>query len=86
MLRSFGGTSFTTSPSIRISPPLMSSSPAIIAQRRALAAARRADEDDELLVLDVEVDAADRRRAVVVLRERAQRDVGHRLSLWLRRR
>src|SRR6185503_2928118 len=30
MLRSFGGTSFTTWPSIRISAPLMSSSPAII--------------------------------------------------------
>src|SRR5262245_25148269 len=30
MLRSFGGTSFTTSPSIRISPSLMSSSPAIM--------------------------------------------------------
>src|SRR5262245_46626336 len=30
MFRSFGGTSFTTSPSITISPPLMSSSPAII--------------------------------------------------------
>src|SRR3974390_655118 len=30
MSRSLGGTSFTTSPPIRISPPVMSSSPAII--------------------------------------------------------
>ena len=58
MSRSFGGTSLTTSPPIAMSPPVISSSPAIMRSVVRLAAARGPDQHDELLVGDVEVDAA----------------------------
>ena len=48
------------------------------AQRRRLAAAGRADEDDELAVGDVEIDAADGRLTAVDLDEVAQADGSHR--------
>ena len=48
------------------------------AQRRGLAAARRADQHHELLVLDVEIDAAHRLDATVVhLDDFADRNFGH---------
>ena len=59
MPRFDGGTSLTTSPPIFIVPLVMSSRPGDQAEERRLAAARRADEDDELALLDVEVDALD---------------------------
>ena len=58
MSRSFGGTSLTTSPSIAISPPLISSSPAIIRSVVVLPQPDGPDQHDELLVGDVEIDAA----------------------------
>ena len=77
MSRSFGGTSLTTSPPIAISPSVMSSRPGDHAQRRRLAAARRPDQHDELLVGDVEIDAAHRLDLVVALHDLAQRHFGH---------
>ena len=50
-----------------MSPPVMSSRPAIMRSVVRLAAARGPDQHDELLVGDVQVDAAHRRRLVVVL-------------------
>ena len=56
MPRLAGSTLFIGWPSMRNSPPEMSSSPAIISQERGLAAARRADEDDEFALLEAQVD------------------------------
>jgi hypothetical protein len=53
MLRSLGGTSFTSP--IMMSPPLISSSPAIMPS--VVLATAEADQHDELLVRDIEVDA-----------------------------
>ena len=57
--RASGGTSLTRTPSIRTSPVGDLLEPGDHAQQRRLAAARRADEDDELAVLHVQVDALD---------------------------
>ena len=46
-------------------------------QRGGLAAARRSDQHDELLVGDVEVDAAHRLGVVEAFHHLAQRDLGH---------
>ena len=59
MPRSFGESAFTRLPPMYMSPEVMSSEPRDEAQQGGLAAARRADEDDELAVLDVEIDAVD---------------------------
>ena len=59
------------------------------AQGRALAAARGADQHDELLVGDVEVDAAHGGHLVVLLDDLTQRYLSHcslSLSLWWRPR
>ena len=48
-------------------------------QGRGLAAARRADQHDELAVVDVEVDAGDRGRAVEGFDNVAKGDFGHKL-------
>jgi len=50
------------------------------AQRRALAAAGRADQDNELAVGDVEIDALYRRGAVKSLDNIAERDLRHLLA------
>jgi len=59
MSRSLGGTSLTTSPPIADVAVADLLETGDHAQGRALAAARRPDQDDELLVGDVEIDAAD---------------------------
>jgi hypothetical protein len=46
-------------------------------QQRRLAAARRADEDDELTMLDVEIDALDDLDIAIGLEERLQLQSGH---------
>ncbi len=51
------GTSLTGSPSSRSSPAVIGSRPGDHAQQRRLPAARRPDEDDELAVVDVKVEA-----------------------------
>ena len=79
--RSAGGTSLTRSPSIMRSPEVISSSPAIMRSKRRLAAARRADEDHELAVVDVEVDALDDLDVAEALVQVAQRDGRHELGL-----
>ena len=87
MSRSFGGTSLTTCAADRDLAAGDLLEPGDHAQRRALAAARRADQDDELLVDDVEVDAADGLDVVVLLDDLAQRYLSHcLLTLWSRRR
>ena len=56
-------------------------------QRRRLAAAGRADQHDELLVGDVEIDAAHGDCVVEVLDDVAKRDLRHgAVSPWSRRR
>jgi hypothetical protein len=68
MSRSFGGTSLTTSPSIFSDVAAGDIlEPRDHAQRRRLAAAGGADQHHELLVGDVEVDAADRFHVAVAL-------------------
>ena len=77
MSRSFGGTSLTTSPSdpdLAVGDLLEARDHA---QRRRLAAARWADQNHELLVGDVEVDAAHRFGVVEVLDDVAERDLRH---------
>ena len=59
MSRSDGSSSLTTRPPIAISPPVISSSPATMRSSVRLAAARGADDDDELAVGDLGVDAVD---------------------------
>ena len=59
MSRSFGGTSLTTRSPIRISPCGDLLEPGDHAQQRRLSAARGPDEDDELAVGDIDVDAVD---------------------------
>ena len=59
MPRLAGGTTSITLPSMRTWPDVCSSSPAMMRQQGRLAAARRADEDDELAIGDLEVDALD---------------------------
>ena len=54
-----GGSSVTSSPSIRIVAGGQILQPRDQAQQRGLSAARGADEDDELAIVDVEVDAGD---------------------------
>ena len=66
MSRSFGGTSLTTRSPMLISPLRDDLEAGDHPQRGGLAAARRPDEDDELVVGDVEVEALHRRGAVRV--------------------
>jgi hypothetical protein len=63
MSRSLGSSSLTTRSPIATSPPVMRSSPAPCAAG-GLAAARGADDDDELAVGDLHVDAVDDRDLV----------------------
>jgi hypothetical protein len=67
MSRSFGGTSLTTSPPIRISPPVMSSRPAIMRSVVDLPQPDGPDQHHELVVGDVEIDAANSLDLVVAL-------------------
>ena len=59
MSRSLGGTLLTTREPMRISPPVMFSSPAIMRSRVDLPQPDGPDQDDELAVLNVHVDAVD---------------------------
>ena len=75
MSRSFGETSLTTRPPIRISPSRDLLEPRDHPQRGRLAAARRADEDHELAVGDLEVERLDGARAVGIdLRDAVELD------------
>jgi hypothetical protein len=79
MSRSIGGSSFTTLPSIEMSPDEIASRPGDHAQGRGLAAARRADEHHELLVADLQVDVFDGVDAVVELVDALEDDLPHTL-------
>ena len=77
MSRSFGGTSLTivaADEDVAAGDVLEARDHA---QRRRLAAARRADEHHELVVGDLEVDAAHRLDLIVLLDDLAQRDFRH---------
>ena len=89
-----GAWPLTTSPSIAIVAAVGVLEPGDGAQQRALAAARGPDEDAELALGDVEVDAAQRmhpavallqaaevRRAIRLALHRAQRDAAHQVAL-----
>ena len=67
MSRSFGGTSLTTSPPMRISPPVISSSPAIMRSSVDLPQPEGPTSTRERAVGDVDVDAVQDRRLAEVL-------------------
>ena len=67
MSRSIGGRSFTTLPSMLISPEVISSSPATMRSVVVLPQPDGPDQHHELLVADLEVDVLHRVDAVVVL-------------------
>ena len=93
-----GAASLARWPSISSSPPLMLSSPAIMRSVVRLAAARGPDEDQELAVVHVQVDALDDVDRAVALADAAQADTGPsqtpvppwparwRLARWARRK
>ena len=77
ILRSAGGISLTRTPPIFNSPAVTLSRPGDQAEQRGLAAAGRADEDDELAVLDLEVDAVEHLDGAEGLVHAGERDVSH---------
>ena len=65
--RSFGGSSVTSLPPIRMVPAVGISRPAIMRKRRRLAAARRAEQRHQRAGLDVEGDVVDGGHGAVAL-------------------
>ena len=80
MFRSRGRTPSTGSPSMAIEPPSVSSRPGDGAQEGGLAAARGADEDAELALGDVEIDAAQGVDLAVVFLQTTDRQACHPLN------
>ena len=75
--RSAGGTSLTRSPSIEMSPEVISSSPAIIRSRVDLPQPEGPTKTHELAILDCQVDALDDLDVAIGLVELVQRDGRH---------